>query len=121
VIVGTVALVLVVELPTDGVPELVPLRLQVAPVEVVRLDLDRLLRDRRDPEAADPGDLARVVREDADRRQAEVGEDLRADPVLARVGLEPQLEICLDRVAPLLLQLVGAKLVQKPDPAAFLR
>ena len=102
-------------------PELVALRLEVVAVLVVRLDLDRLLRDDRQPEAADPGDLPRVVREHADRRQPEVGEDLGADPVLARVGLEAELEVRLDRVAALLLQLVRAQLVEQADPAALLR
>ena len=54
-----------------------------------------------------PGDLLRVVRQDADRRQPEVGEDLVADPVVARVGREAELEVRLDRVEPVLLQLVG--------------
>ena len=100
--------------------QLVALRLEVVAVLVVRLDLDRLLRDGREPEAADPGDLPRVVRQDADRGQPEVGEDLRADAVLARVGLEAELEVGLDRVETLLLELVGAQLVEQPDPAALL-
>ena len=63
-----------------------------------------------------PGQLLRVVREDADRRQAEVGEDLVADPVLARVGREAELEVRLDGVEPVLLQLVGASLFSRPMP-----
>ena len=68
-----------------------------------------------------PVSLLRVVREDADRRQPEVGEDLDADPVLARVGGEAELEVRLDRVEALLLQLVGLQLVQQADAAALLR
>ncbi len=104
----------------DGVPELVAFRLEVVAVVVVRLDLDRLLRDGGQPEAADPGDLPRVVREHADRRQPEVGEDLRPDPVLARVGLEAELEVRLDGVEPLLLELVRAQLVEQADAPALL-
>ena len=92
-LVGTVPLVLVVEPSTDGVAELVAFRLEVVAIVVVRLDLDRLLRDGGDPEAADPGDLPRVVREDADRRQPEVGEDLRPDAVLAWIGLEAEPDV----------------------------
>jgi hypothetical protein len=68
------------------VPELVPLRLEVAPVLGRRVCLDRNLLDDREAKALDSGQLLGVVREDADRRQAEVGEDLVADSVLARVG-----------------------------------
>src|SRR6185503_5730682 len=119
-LVGAVALALVVHRTADHVAQLVALRLEVPAVLVVRLDLDRLLRDGREPVAGDPGDLPRVVRQDADRGQPEVGEDLRADAVLARIGLEAELEVGLDRVEALLLQLVGAELVEQPDPAALL-
>ena len=54
-------------------------------------------------------------------RQAEVGEDLVADPPLARIGREAELEVRLDRVEPLLLQLVRLQLVQQADAAALLR
>ena len=84
-------------------------------------DLDRHLLDDREPEALDAGELLRVVRQDPDRRQAEVGEDLVADPVLARVGREAELEVRLDRVEPLLLELVRPQLVQQADAAALLR
>ena len=101
--------------------ELVPLGLQVAAVLGVGRDLDRHLLDDREAEALDPGDLLRVVREDADRRQAEVGEDLAADPVLAHVGREAELEVGLDGVEPVLLQLVRLQLVQEADAPALLR
>ena len=69
----------------------------------------------------DPGDLLRVVREDADRRQPEVVEDLRADPVLAAVRGEAKLEVRLDGVEPVFLELVRLQLVQKADAPALLR
>ena len=90
------AQVLVVEL----VAELLALRLQVAAVLGVRRDLDRHLLDHGEPEALDPGHLLRVVREDANGRQAQVGEDLAADAVLAQVGREAELEVGLDGVEP---------------------
>src|SRR5205807_1090324 len=68
----------------------------------------------------DAGDLARVVRQDPDRREPEVGEDLVADPVLAGVSREAELEIGLDGVETLILELVGAQLVQQADPAPLL-
>ena len=54
------------------------------------------------------------------RRQPEVDEDLRADPVVAQVGGQAELEVGVDRVEPLLLELVGAQLVEQADPAALL-
>src|SRR5207247_8279532 len=69
----------------------------------------------------DPDDLLRIVREDADRRQSEVGKDLVADAVVAHVGREAELEIRLHRVEAALLQLVCPQLVEQPDPSSFLR
>ena len=105
----------------DRVPHLVALRLEVIPVLGVGLDLDRLLRDDGEPEAGDAGDLLRIVREHANGREPEVGEDLRADAVLAGVGGEAEPEVRLDGVEALLLELVGAKLVQQADASALLR
>jgi hypothetical protein len=56
-----------------------------------------------------------------DTAHAEVDEDLRADPVVAQVGGEAQLEVRRDRVVALVLELVGAELVLEPDAAALLR
>src|SRR3712207_8550117 len=49
------------------------------------------------------------------RRQAEVGEDLVADPVVAHVRREAELEVRLDGVEPVLLELVGLELVEQAD------
>src|ERR671937_1770884 len=103
------------------VAELVTFRGEIANVLGGRRGLDGHLFDHLEPEPFDAGDLLRVVREDADRRQAEVGEDLVADPVVAHVGLESELEVRLDGVEPVLLQLVRPQLVQQSDPAALLR
>ena len=73
------------------------------------------------PKPLMPEILRGVVGEDTDRRQAEVGKDLRPDPVLACVGLEAELEVRLDGVEALLLQLVRAELVEEADPPALLR
>ncbi len=53
-------------------------------------------------------------------RQAEVDEDLGADPVVAQVGREAETQVRVDRVEPVLLQLVGAQLVEQADPATLL-
>ena len=48
-------------------------------------------------------------------------EDLRPDAVVAQVDRQAELEVGVDRVHPAVLQLVGAELVEQPDPAALLR
>ena len=82
----------------EAMAELRFLRLQVAPVFGVGRNLDRDLLDDRQPEALEADDLLRVVRQNADGREAEVGQDLVPDPVVARVGGEAELEVRLDRV-----------------------
>src|SRR5262245_4545097 len=64
--------------------------------------------------------LRRVVREEAHRAHAEVEEDLRADAVVAVVGLEAEPLVGLDGVEPLLLERVRADLVEEADAAALL-
>ena len=66
-------------------------------------------------------ELHRVVREQPQLPHAEVVQDLGADAVVAVVGLEAQLDVRLDGVQPLLvLQAVGADLVDQADAAALL-
>src|SRR5919204_1037815 len=103
------------------VAELVTFRGQIANVLGGRRGLDGHLFDHLEPEPFDAGDLLRVVRENSDRRQAEVGEDLVTDPVVAHVGLEAELEVRLDGVEAVLLQLVCAQLVEEADAAPLLR
>src|SRR4029079_9285983 len=107
-------------LVVQDVSELIPLGGQIAPVLLVGSDLDRHLLDHLQPEAVDARELPRIVREDADRGQPEVGEDLVADAVLARILGQPELDVGLDGVHPLLLQLVRLELVEEPDAAALL-
>src|SRR5918994_4417296 len=109
---------LVVEL-RDRVAQLLTFRGEVARVLRRGLDLERDLLDDGQAVAVEARELARVVREDANRRQAEVGEDLVADPPLPRVGREAESEVRLHRVEPVRLQVVRAELVQKADPASL--
>ncbi len=62
-----------------------------------------------------------IVRQHADLGKPQVFENLSADHVVALVGLEAEAMIGLDRVEPLVLQLVGLELRQQADPATFLR
>ena len=84
------------------------------------MDLERHAARDLEAVALEAGALGRVVGHQADAREAEVREDLRADAVVAQVRCKAELDIGLDRVAPLVLQRVGAHLVGEADAAAFL-
>src|SRR3954471_7174636 len=84
-----------------------------------RLDRD-LVRDR-EPVALEAVDLLGVVGEDPDAGEAEIHQDLGADPVVAKVGRQAELEVRVHRVEALLLETVGAQLVEQSDSAALLR
>ena len=77
-----------------------------------RGDLDALIRQA--------ADLRRVVGEEADARGADGLQHLSGDAEIALVHLEPQSQIGVDRVETLILQPVGAQLVEEADAAPFL-
>src|SRR5579871_637249 len=104
----------------ETVTELIPLGGQIAAVLVVRSGLEGYLVDDREPEAFDAGELLRVVREEPDRAEAEVREDLVADPVFAGVGGEAERDVGLHGVESAGLEVIGPKLVQEADSAPLL-
>ena len=65
-------------------------------------------------------DLFRIVGHQPHRPHARKVEDRRRHLVAAQIRLEPQLLVGLHRVGALILQLVGAQLVQQADAAALL-
>ena len=99
--------------------ELLLLGAQVADVLVVREILQRHPVDDRETVALEPPVLGGIVGEQPHGGDAEVDEDLRADPVLARVGGEAELHVRLHRVVALVLQRVGAHLVAEADAATL--
>src|SRR4051794_4657057 len=99
----------------EYVAELLPLRPQVADVPRVRRRLKGDALGDLQSIALEAGALRRVVRQEPHRRDAEVDEDLRADPVVARVRREAELDVRLDGVAALLLELVREELVRQSD------
>ena len=54
------------------------------------------------------------------RRQAEVEQDLRADSVIPKIGLEPELLVRFDGIRAGVLKLVRLELVEQTDAATFL-
>ena len=81
--------------------ELVALRAQILGVLVVRRLHDRHALAEAKAVALEADHLARVVRDRPDRFEAEVEEDLRADAVVAEIGLEAELLVRLDGVGAL--------------------
>ena len=104
----------------ERVAQLLALGVQIRLVVRVRDGPDRYLIGDREPVSLQAEDLLRVVGEDPDARQTEVDEDLGADPVVAQVGGQAELQVGVNRVEALLLELVGAELVEQADPATLL-
>src|SRR2546421_3713646 len=104
----------------EDVSHLVLLRAKIADVRLPRGDFDRHALDDFEPVALDPDDLARVIRDQADIAETEVDENLGADPVVAKVRFEAELEVRLHGIAPIVLQLIGFDLVQQTNAAPFL-
>ena len=73
----------------EPVAELVALRLEVALVLVVRRHFDGHLFDHLEAERLDAGDLARVVREDPDRREPRSARICEPIPYSRRSGGKP--------------------------------
>ena len=96
---------------------------EVPLVELMHRWLDRHLVDHLEVEATvDEGIcLLRIVGEEADPPQAQILEQLDPDAIVAGVGLVAEGQVRLDRVEPLILQLVGLDLLDEPDAAALLR
>src|SRR5438067_7782342 len=105
----------------EKMTHLVPLHLQVVGIVLRMSHLDRYpLHHFQVIELLEAVDLLRVVRHQAHLAHAAVPQDLSADPVVAQVGFEPELVVRLDRVVPVVLQIVGAQLVDETDAAPFL-
>ena len=81
---------------------------------------DRELLDDLDVVAFEPHDFARVVGEEPDPADAQIGENLGAEPVFAQVHREPQFFVGLDGIEPLLLKFVGVDFRPEPDPPPLL-
>src|SRR2546421_12957305 len=103
----------------DEVAELVALGLEVAPVVRVGRGHDGDALDDFEAVALEASALGGVVRDQPNLVQVEVGEDLHTDAVVAAVGGETGGFVGLRGIeAPLLLELVGAHLVEEAAAAA---
>src|SRR5215470_18987973 len=101
------------------VPELVALRAEVLPVRLGRGNLDRDALGDVQAVPLETDDLLRIVGQELQVLDPEVDQDLGADAVVSQVGMKPERDVGLDRVLALVLELVGAHLVQEPDPASL--
>src|SRR5262249_20123176 len=93
---------------------------QVLHIRRTRLNLDRYTLHHPQSVPLDADDLARIVRDQLDLVQSEVNENLRPYAVITQICLEPQLQVRLNSIAPLILQRIGLNLVAQTDAAAFL-
>ena len=66
-------------------------------------------------------DLVRIVRHQADTVETEAVQHHRSRCIDPLIRVEAKLLVCVYRIEAVILQLVGAKLVDETDPAAFLR
>ena len=67
------------------------------------------------------GDLVRIVGHELDVREPEAAQHRRGGGVYPLVGTEAELLVRVDGIESVILQLVGAQLVDQADAAAFLR
>src|SRR4051794_3651424 len=106
----------------EEMPELVALGVEIAlSLRDGRGDDRDLVDDAEVVAVIDEGvGLLGVVREQSDLRQAQVLEDLQADPVVAGVRPVAEGEVGLDGVEALVLEVVRADLLDQADPAPFL-
>src|SRR5258708_11559268 len=102
------------------VAELVRFRSQVAKVVLVGGDHQRDPLHYLEPEGLDPVVLARAVADQADLLNADVRQNLGADPVVALINRESQSLVCLHGVHPLVLELVRPQLVDQADAPPLL-
>src|SRR5689334_5719549 len=100
--------------------ELVPLGPHVAGALAVLGLHDRYSLVHAQPVPLETDELAGIVGDRSYRVQAEVEQDLGADAVVPKIGLEPELLVGFDRVRPLILKLVRLELVEQADAASFL-
>src|SRR5262249_2296819 len=104
----------------EEVAELVALGAEVLPVLFVGRDLDGHALDEVQPVPLEPYDLLRVVGEETELPNAKIDEDLGADAVVAKIGLEPEALVGFHGVLSLILHLARAHLVVQPDSAPLL-
>src|SRR3990172_2045388 len=101
-------------------PELSLLCLEINKVPFVRVDLHRDPLNDLEAVSFETDDLLGIVCHEPHLSDPEIDKDLRADAIVPQVGLEPELDIRLDRVHALVLELICLELVHQTDTAAFL-
>src|SRR5690606_25049187 len=76
--------------------------------------------DDRDVFSLEPRDLFRVIRHQSDARNVEEFKHSRRDREIARLDGKAEAKIGIDRIMALVLESVGAQLVDETDSAPFL-
>src|SRR5687767_187579 len=94
-------------------------------VEIARVFLSRGRNDRDaildlESVSLESDQLPRIVRQRTDSLQSEIEQDLRANSIVAKIGLEPELLVRFDGVRARVLKLVRLELVEEADSPSFL-
>ena len=105
--------------PRQVVAHPVPLGAQVAMFSGVMCTSSGTCSTTVRPWSSIPARLAGLLVSSRTELHPEVGEDLRPDAVVARVGRQPEVEVRVDGVAAAVLQPVGGELVHQADAPAL--
>src|SRR5439155_3576369 len=100
--------------------QLLPLRLQIELVELVRWHHNRYSLSHLDPVKLQILQLIRIIRQELDRFHVKRHQHVCCDVVVSFVRPEAQLLVRLNSVETCILQLVGLDLVDETDSPAFL-
>src|SRR4051794_40772785 len=100
--------------------ELLLLRRKVAGVEFVGIDLDRHTLDDLQPVAFQTDNLLRIVRHQPHLMETEIDKDLRAESIVAKIGLEAERFVRFHRILTLILKRISEQLIGQPDATSFL-
>src|SRR5690348_5412843 len=103
----------------EEMAKLLLLGAQVIDTALMRSDFERHAADAH-AIALQAFDFVRVIGQQPRLADAKVAQNLSADPVVAQILLESELQIGLNRVEALVLQRVSLDLVRQPDTTPFL-
>ena len=117
---GELSIFLLKILDVQQVTHLGVLGVHIELVFLVASHLNRLAANDLEPETVETVDLGRVVGHEAELVDAEIGKDRSACAILAQVGSEAEGEVRLDGVHALILQVIGAQLVDEADATTLL-
>src|SRR5579884_40907 len=107
-------------LRAEYVPHLLSFRLEIFAVIRIGRNAQRDPLDDLQPVAFQSRDLHGVVGHKPDLLETQIDHDLRADAIIPQIGLKAEHLVGLHGIGALLLQLIGAQLIDQADAAPLL-